>query len=467
MASTSSSSKYHLKELLNEDQEPFVLNNFIHEKRSQTKPRNSSSFCRNVCFVSLQHTPPTKSPLYNFSSQNKTPNTLFVHIPAKTAALLLEAALRIQNQTEENSKPKSSNGFGLFGSVLKRLKRRKKNGVEKDCDIKVSVKDILKWETEEKHGNEVKKRVSDVGCSCNSSATWTEIETTSTSKSVGSQEYEEEEEAESKIISFDDSDKGSPFRFIISPLRRSPEFLSSSTSPNRRKPQVAKNDQGHLKSGEQDQKEEKEHYCSPVSVLDLEIEDDVEVEDEDDSELERSFAFVHKAKQRLLQKLRRFELLAELDPLELERRIAEDEDEDEDDVEFEDDDYDEKEEQFNEDVVLQNNEKHNSVLKESNYCNRRKAPLDMKRVLIDLMNEEGAEAGFSERGLPGNKRCKRLDSLKTLERNVVNMMVETDFKRERNEWQRNSMHIEETVVEVEFAIFGFLVEELSVELCSV
>ncbi|KAL5710747.1 hypothetical protein ACHQM5_021273 [Ranunculus cassubicifolius] len=494
-----SSSKQHLKQLLNQDQEPFVLESYIHEQRSllnklprarasQVKRQNSirENFCKNVCFFSLQNSPiGTKSPLFDFSSsQSKTPrnsnnsNTVFVHIPARTAALLLEAAIRIQNQSEKQ-KAASKNGFGFFGSIFNRLRRRKKNDFERDNEIKVCVRDILRWEsqdvcrnayeekteqvTENEENTETSaalgyedKRISDVGLS--SSSGWTEsIEAKSSIDLETSTSRSDDEDAESCCVQqpecnngdFYLCEKGSPFRFlldtVLSPRRRSPEFMSPATSPNRRKNQVENNVEGNLKKS--DGQEEEKEYCSPVSVLELQVDDNVEEqdeeeEDEDDSELERSFAFVHKARRKLLQKLRRFERLAGLDPLDLEKRLTEDEDSDDGAVE----DGDEEEDYEEEESVLNSNGK--------------RSPEDMKKLLLHLMNEEGAVGGASV----GNKRCKRLGSLKNAERNMVNMMVEMDFRGEQKEWQKNSEQVEETVVAIEFGIFEFLVEELSVEL---
>lgn len=141
----------HLHELLKEDQEPFLLTNFIADRRSllkrpslkshfhlnNSKPISHSSgfptkFCRSACFFSFNHSPDlvNSSPLFGFQSPVKTPcrnpNPIFLHVPARTAGLLLEAALRIQKQsTAARSKSLGkSNGLGLLGSFLKRLTLR-------------------------------------------------------------------------------------------------------------------------------------------------------------------------------------------------------------------------------------------------------------------------------------------------------------------------------------------------------
>lgn len=304
----------HLHELLKEDQEPFLLKNYIADRRCQYKRPSSpktqhlqvkkrrpiteasrfpANFCKNACFFSYRDSPDLrKSPLFEFSSPAKSPcrgsNAIFLHIPARTAALLLEAALRIQKQSN-SSKPKnqkSNNGFGLFGSLLKRLTHRtratRKREIEGDGVVKVSsVKDILRWDSsvgrrivscegQRMQGKVVQGHVEDqivsetsaaheIGYSCAcaarpSSAVWSEsnedksfdLETSSCSLS---EEDAQEIELASRLREGvdDDDDKGlcqSPFRFVLqrspsSSGRRTPEFSSPATSPSRREREVS------------------------------------------------------------------------------------------------------------------------------------------------------------------------------------------------------------------------------------
>ncbi|KAG6788382.1 hypothetical protein POTOM_004447 [Populus tomentosa] len=65
--------------------------------------------------------------------------------------------------------------------------------------------------------------------------------------------------------------------------------------------------------------EEEKDQSSPVSILDCPFEDE---EEEIGSPFQRSLIRVEGTKQKLMQKIRRFESLAQLDPLDLEKRIA-------------------------------------------------------------------------------------------------------------------------------------------------
>lgn len=92
--------------------------------------------------------------------------------------------------------------------------------------------------------------------------------------------------------------------------------------------------------------------------------------------------------------------------------------------------------------------------------NPRMMSADMKRLVSDLIVEEKSKVIHS-----GNKElvlgriCK-----KEVEFDVVDMMVELDFNREFEGWKKFWDQVEETAAEVELAIFGVLVEELSDDL---
>ncbi|OMO68256.1 hypothetical protein COLO4_29799 [Corchorus olitorius] len=363
----------HLHELLQEDQEPFLLKKYIADRRCQLKkssprtqlqikkrkpisqnPNFPANFCKNACFFSFHDSPdPRKSPLFEFQSPAKSPckspNAIFLQVPARTAALLLEAALRIQKQSSSKTKNNGGGTFGLFEALL--------------------------------------------------------------------------------LVT----------GHLSSLLRPLP-------------PAATKN--------------------SPVSVLDPPFEDDDEqhVDDDDENDgydLECSYAIVQRAKQHLLHKLRRFEKLAELDPIELEKRMLEEEQDDDDDIDQEHCIYEQEEEDELElESASSDNEMNvdgfvNEVLK-SSFHSLRHIPEDMKRLVSDLIAEEQTEQDCDI----VKRVCKRLESWKEVESNTIDMMVEQDFRRELDGWKRNQEQIKETALEVEYAIFGLLMEELSEELVS-
>ncbi|KAL5079202.1 hypothetical protein RYX36_007623, partial [Vicia faba] len=60
-----------------------------------------------------------------------------------TATLLLEAALRIHKHSSSSNHKTKTIGFGLFGSLFKRIKQRNQNRKREINNENVSVKDIL------------------------------------------------------------------------------------------------------------------------------------------------------------------------------------------------------------------------------------------------------------------------------------------------------------------------------------
>ncbi|XVE76015.1 hypothetical protein DITRI_Ditri12bG0138800 [Diplodiscus trichospermus] len=529
----------HLHELLREDQEPFLLNKYIADRRCQLKKsspkthlqikkrkpvsQNStfpSNFCKNACFFSLHDSPdPRKSPLFEFPSPAKSPckspNAIFLHIPARTAALLLEAALRIQKQSSSKTKPQRKNNggtFGLFGSILKRLTHRSRNRKREIANngAKVSVKDILRWDSTVGKNNLSRRKTSaameersgsEMGFSCSyngrpSSAIWSEsneeksldMDLDTSCSCSESEDFEEilmSKEVIANNSAFASCDKHfceSPFHFVLqrSPSfgHRTPLFSSPATSPSRHQKEGKENyEVQSFKKLQVEEEEEEKEQCSPVSVLDppFEDDDDRHVEDDDDNEndgfdLECSYAIVQRAKQQLLHKLRRFEKLAELDPIELEKRMLEQEQDDDDNDEnvicelLEEEEFqqmsDSSDGEMNIDGFLQ------EVLKSSSH-NLRHIPDGMKRLVSDLIAEEETEQKCyvdNDRELVANRVCKRLDSWKEVESNTIDMMVGQDFRREIDGWKKNQEQIRETALEVEYAIFGLLMKELSEEL---
>ncbi|KAI9153577.1 hypothetical protein LWI28_013362 [Acer negundo] len=536
--------KHLLHELLQEDQEPFQLKNYIADRRCQLKRSSpntqlqvkkrkplsqtsnfTSNFCKNACLFSFQDSPdPRKSPLFEFQSPAKTPsrspNAIFLHIPARTAALLLEAAHRIQKQS---SKPKTQNknaSFSLFGSLRKKLTHRNKTRKLESSSgdgVKVSVKDILRWDSsvgrskasnetfkehmvgvEEKSASEKSACEMGFSCSCDgrpSSAVWSESNEDKsldldleTSCSSQCEDYFGEEiefvSNDRENGDFDSCEKHcceSPFRFVLqkspSSGHRTPDFSSPATSPNRyKKEDKESHDIEILKKLQvKEEEEEEKEQCSPVSVLDPPFEDDEEDDDDEDEghddeddedgfDLECSYAIVQRAKQQLLHKLCRFEKLAELDPIELEKRMLEQEEDDDDDTDNDTNDL--EEEEGSEDYGSNVDGFLKQVVSQSDYHYQRRIPEDMKRLMTDLIAEEEREQNWSDDREGVVKRvCRRLESWKEVESNTIDMMVEQDIRKQLDGWKRNDQEqVGETASEIELAIFGLLMEELSEEL---
>jgi hypothetical protein len=126
----------------------------LHKKPINSKFNINLCSKNTSCFFSFPQTPDfKKSPLFELTSPVKSP----CKIPSRTATLLLEAALRIQKHSSSSSSNyKTKNkGFGLFGSLFKKLKQRNQNRKLEIETENVSVKDLLRWESSVKRREKV------------------------------------------------------------------------------------------------------------------------------------------------------------------------------------------------------------------------------------------------------------------------------------------------------------------------
>lgn len=139
------------------------------------------------------------------------------------------------------------------------------------------------------------------------------------------------------------------------------------------------------------------------------------------------------------------------------------------DDEDEDNDYDannlDDEEEECEDGELNIDVFVSEVLSKSSFRQVHRAPEHMKRLVSDLIFEEKREqSSIGNREEVVKRVCKRFESWKEVQSNTIDMMIEQDFKNELQGWKNNKEQVGETAVEVEFAIFSLLVEELASEL---
>ncbi|CAE6032874.1 unnamed protein product [Arabidopsis arenosa] len=433
--------KKHLHEFLEDDQEPFHLNHYIGDLRSQMgcsdlrvkkrKSDNVAAFppglfsCENSCFFAAHKSPdPRKSPLFELRSPGKKKTRegrVFLQIPARTAAILLDAAARIQKQQSEKGKTNKvrtrGNGFGMFGSVLKLLTNRK-----------------------------TKPRLDNADGNAVSLERGSEPTSSSSSSSRG------------EFLEIDDKCFcESPFHFVLhttpsSSGHRTPHFTSTASSPARRSTEDEDSDETESLEKvrgqeEEDKEEEDKEQCSPVSVLDP-LEEEEEDEDHHQHEpdhpniLSCSFEIVQRAKRRLLKKLRRFEKLAGLDPVELEGKMSEEEDEEEEE-------YEESEEEDN-----------------------------IRIYDSDEEYEDVDEAMARDRGCAEEEKRKKNDERQKKWRMMnawrvglgaeedVDAVVRKDLREEAGEWTRHGGEMEEAVSDLELSIFFVLIDEFSHELVS-
>ncbi|GAB4856412.1 hypothetical protein Ancab_014331 [Ancistrocladus abbreviatus] len=492
----------HLKELLKEDQEPFHLNGYIADRRSQVKkqspinktelqikkpktPSFPSNFCKNACFfsssASIDSPDPRKSPLFDFSSSpaaanspfnSSGSNALFLHVPTKTAALLLEAAMRIQTQYSKpkTRSPMKNSGLALLGSMLKKLTNRNRSASKWAASATLKSGKSEVSEEERKAGCEMglsNGRLSSVSSESNNRddkyLEFLKSRSNSCSSSSGrSFEDDDDEFEEVEFANMERENWGnfafclsplSPFRFGLykspSPNRRSPSLVlaSPAASPVRRKFEEKMNNEHEttVNLQEEEDEEDKEHD-SPVSVLDPPFGDDDDddddegpggEEDENGYDIQCSYAHVQK-----------------LDPVELEKRL----------VEQEREIYDESPEPGEYEYENCNASLLKDVFGKFSFCDIQNP--GMKRLVSHLMAEEEdrQQSRSSDQVAVVKRMCKRLESWKEVGSNTIDMMVEMDLRREIDEWRKPNEQTGETVKEVEHAILAILVGEMLEEL---
>ncbi|KAK1275165.1 hypothetical protein QJS04_geneDACA010099 [Acorus gramineus] len=349
----------HLHELLEEEQEPFVLKAYIDERRFQLKRKI------HISQDPICHSNPSKT-------TKKSPA-----FDKGTASLLFAAALKAQNVKQ-----------GLLGSIMRRFVRRN-------------------WR----------------------SPRWVSSESLAHAISVAA-EMEGSGRSGTRLL----------------------EFVSlTASSPGHRKIEEQLSPERGVY---QDEEEDEKQQLSPVSVLDPPIEEDEEEEGDHHNHhhlQQQSFAAVLRVKQQLLQRISRFERLAELDPVELEKRMAEEDNEGEDIINGNEEYGDECDE-----FVM-------DVLNRSGTCHSK----HIKRLVEDIIDEERSCYSKIDKETLASKLLMRLVSWKGVELNTIDMMVGMDLERGGDEWRRFRSQVGEVGEGIELAIFEFLVDELWSELaCS-
>ncbi|KAH7680604.1 hypothetical protein IHE45_05G003600 [Dioscorea alata] len=463
--------KKHLRELLREEQEPFLLKSFIQERRVLLRRRPPSPKKSSTTALVPSTPANAKSPLF-LPSNSKTPS-LFSLAAKKTpsssdainptAYYILEAALRIQEKQSRKHARTSIRGLGIgfFGSVLKRLVSFRKPRREIQArDVTLSIKDILVWDSP--HAGDCRKRIQVTHC----------LEKRRSASHGDGNHGMEKNGVEDKTFCFSSSEDGRGGTSSCSDENRSPEFESPAASPTRRKPELVSGT-GPEEEYDEEQRQEKEQQLSPVSVLDLDPTLEEEEGEEDHLErhvdsYERSLAIVQRAKQQLMHHLRRFQRLTSLDPIELDRLLAEEE--------LDDADYD-----------LNNSDSH-IMLHTHNQCSQlaeeeeeeeacscspscvEKSRMDMKKLTMDLIDEEKyttEKLGEEEEQVLLEKVRQRFEAWKEVESNTIDMMVSLDLRHETQGWGgRCKEQMLEIAALLEAAIFELLIFEFSDELTN-
>ncbi|KAK6285585.1 PREDICTED: uncharacterized protein LOC18614229 isoform X1 [Theobroma cacao] len=213
------------------------------------------------------------------------------------------------------------------------------------------------------------------------------------------------------------------------------------------------------KQGRKHASGEKEQH-SPLSVLDFEYEED---DEESLSSFNRSLATMERKRQKLMQNIQRFESLAKLEPVNLEKWMSLEETEED----GEDDDVEEEKTNEVEEKAWQllNHVKETSLLKSYRY-------ISIDKLLLDLFREELATKWNETR-----KEEVEHDMIRQAEAWINGEQNETakwrvwekreayvrDMDRE-GKWRKFEEEQEELALEVESRVMNILVDELLFDL---
>lgn len=158
------------------------------------------------------------------------------------------------------------------------------------------------------------------------------------------------------------------------------------------------------------------------------------------------------AKHLLLQKLCRFEQLAGLDPMELEKKMSDQESDEEREEDQEEMDF-----LDHCDIITQR------VLK-TYFEEMTEVPEGIEALISDLVAEDlqNDSVLLDIDAVVSQRVCERLRAWRDVESNTIDMMVEHDFRKESlGLWRsKNDADVAREVLDIEFEIFEDLVEEL-------
>ncbi|KAG1354607.1 hypothetical protein COCNU_07G007190 [Cocos nucifera] len=230
-------------------------------------------------------------------------------------------ALRLLPFGASSSGCRSSHERLLTRSLSKRLKGSfwKKRGKEQENESRVRVKDIVRLRSFEEEGEEKKSfEFASPVVSSHSSRWETETDTSGSEflrSSIGSSEcLSEIDAAGDGDVTGNDKTCSPPLRSPTGRMSVGGDSVSVETATGHREPKSERMECPGCQTLETEQ-------LSPVSVMDFPDEDEEEPSSPSFS-FQQSLANIERTKLQLLQKIRRFESLAELEPMDLVDRLS-------------------------------------------------------------------------------------------------------------------------------------------------
>ncbi|XXG67263.1 hypothetical protein AAC387_Pa06g0652 [Persea americana] len=337
-----------------------------------------------------------------------------------------------------SAKPPPKHGFlpRSFSQTLRRSFRKKNEKEKHEIRAMVRVRDIIRWKSfrdEEKKLKHLPCSISGSGSS-RSSSSWNESDFTSDFSSDCSVENDGKKHLPKKTGGVGE------------------DSMETATCYGQPKVKQWKEEDSR---GPLESTYEEEDQLSPVSVLDFSNEDE-EIETPSSSSFEDSLANMERTKQHLLQKIRRFECLAQVDPVDLEKRIAQSELEEE------------------AEEVVQAEDKAGDLLQLFKASSKKSHTPNTDKLLLDFFREELAT---SQRNLIRQPEVDGIEEkLLSAASDWMNGYVELEWGLQDNReaclremtrdqrWRRFKEEEEKLAMEMESGVLGSLVEELLLDL---
>ncbi|XP_038978658.1 uncharacterized protein LOC103716876 [Phoenix dactylifera] len=221
-------------------------------------------------------------------------------------------ALRLLPFGASSSRCRSCHDRFLTRSLSKRFRGsfRKKRGKEEENETRVRVKDIVRLSSFEEEGEE-RKSFELASPLVGSRSSWWEL--AFLRSSIGSSECLGEIDAAGDVTG-NDKNGSPPPRSPTGRMAVGGDSVSVETPTGHRAPKSERMECPGCQSEEKEQ-------LSPVSVMDFPYEEEEE-EPSPSPSFQQSLANIERTKLHLLQKIRRFEGLAELEPMDLEDRLS-------------------------------------------------------------------------------------------------------------------------------------------------
>ncbi|KAF8380336.1 hypothetical protein HHK36_027820 [Tetracentron sinense] len=323
--SSAAETESKLRKPLMIERRPLMLKDFLRDDSNSCSSNGFRSFPRRSCYPTVRNilemdleARDSNSTSRLLRSRSKAASTTISALQKASEAVINAVKLFPFSSINPHSSSLSKQGFltrSLSRKLLRRSFWRKTDKEEREIRIRVTVKDIIRWRS---FRDLVEENQKPLDFSSSPPPPYTTTTTSSTSHSNSNSwcdygfesdylqcsscnsEYSGENEAE-------EGKKYSPEKKMISKREGVADSEDSMAATTYTVVVDAK---------EESQYEEKEQF-SPVSVLDFPFE-----EDEETSSFQQSLASIGRSKKKLMQKIRRFESLAQLEPIDLEKWIA-------------------------------------------------------------------------------------------------------------------------------------------------